>query len=320
MRVLLATDGSEGARVAAQLVEHTPWPVGTVVELVRVLEEPAAELQAVPWPDHVAGYEDADEATDRIIAAQMELEDVAIPLRARGLEVEPVLLHGDAAEAIVARVAGHRPDLVVTGTRGLGGLRRIVLGSVSGALVDRSPVPVLVARRTAVERVIVATDGSDVADQAVATVAGWRFLADAEIRVLSVAADRPVWWPAEMVAGMPDIAIDDLRTDGTDLAEHERIAADAADRLAASGFAAHPRTVTGQPGSTISAEAAAWDADLVVLGSHGRTGLTRIVLGSVARDVLQHAPCSVVVVRRHAEPVRLARRAPAVSVRPLATI
>jgi hypothetical protein len=47
-----------------------------------------------------------------------------------------------------------------------------------------------------------------------------------------------------------------------------------------------------------------WDADLVIMGSHGRTGLARLLLGSVARNVLHHASCSVLVIRRHADPVR----------------
>jgi hypothetical protein len=69
---------------------------------------------------------------------------------------------------------------------------------------------------------------------------------------------------------------------------------------------------SGSPAPTIVAFAKEWDADLVIMGSHGRTGVARLLLGSVARNVLHHASCSVLVVRRHADPVR-GRRVEAVA-------
>jgi nucleotide-binding universal stress UspA family protein len=81
------------------------------------------------------------------------------------------------------------------------------------------------------------------------------------------------------------------------------IAAEAAATLGAAGFGAHSDVRAGSPAPTIVAFTREWDADLVIMGSHGRTGLARLLLGSVARNVLYHASCSVLVVRRQADPV-----------------
>ena len=67
--------------------------------------------------------------------------------------------------------------------------------------------------------------------------------------------------------------------------------------LLAAGLSAEADRSEGDAATEILAAAAASDADLIVIGTHGRTGLARLVLGSVARNVLQHATCSVLIVR-----------------------
>jgi nucleotide-binding universal stress UspA family protein len=67
--------------------------------------------------------------------------------------------------------------------------------------------------------------------------------------------------------------------------------------LQTKGLSAEPFVCDGEPRSTIVDEAKDWGADLIVLGSHGHTGITRWLLGSVAQYVVSHAPCSVEVVR-----------------------
>jgi nucleotide-binding universal stress UspA family protein len=320
MRILLAFDGSPGSSVAARLVETGPWPVGSSVELVTVIEPELAELPVGPWPTPAAAADiAAEDDLARVLAAKAALDEIGAALRKKGIEASTVILRGDPRQLLVDRIERDRPDVVVTGTRDLGGVRRIVLGSVSSALVDRSAVPVLVARGERLERVVVATDGSDVAETAIATVTRWPFLATAEVRVVSVAPDHPIPWPPEMIPGVPPRPIEDVRNDPRDLAEHERIATDAAERLVAAGIAARAQVLTGPAGGAITAFARQWGADLVIMGSHGRTGITRIVLGSVARDVLEHTGSSVLIIRHHAEPVRVTRLEAMTAVHSLAT-
>jgi nucleotide-binding universal stress UspA family protein len=85
--------------------------------------------------------------------------------------------------------------------------------------------------------------------------------------------------------------------------EHARLAAESVAALTAAGREATARTSTGDAAAEIIAAAGEWKADLIVLGSRGRTGLTRLLLGSVARNVLHGSEASVLVVH---EPGRTA--------------
>ena len=303
MRVLLATDGSESSAVAAALAGNIRWPAGTSLDVVRVVGESAPDLVGGPWPAVAFRVAPDFEAT-AIQDAEVALVGLVEPLRTLGLNVAHAVLRGQPAETLLDWIDRHRPDLVIVGNRGVPRLERTLLGSVSAALVDRSPVPVLVARQPSLARVVVAVDGSEIASEAVATVRRWPFLAMTEIRTLSVAPAPASWWPADMAGRTADVAAADRDAAADNLLEHDTIAAEAAAILRATGFTADSAVRAGSPASEIVAFAKEWNADLVIMGSHGRTGLARLLLGSVARNVLHHASCSVLVVRRHADPVR----------------
>ena len=82
-----------------------------------------------------------------------------------------------------------------------------------------------------------------------------------------------------------------------DVKRLEALLAAATPELARRGLAVDTRVTRGDPRFAVVDEAKAWGADLVVVGSHGRTGLSRLFLGSVASHVVAHAPCSVLVVK-----------------------
>jgi nucleotide-binding universal stress UspA family protein len=115
-------------------------------------------------------------------------------------------------------------------------------------------------------------------------------------RVLVVSAARvPVQAYAEVYApamSLPAEAVDELEH------HHRDIVAGARRELAAAGLSADGRVLPGDPREVLVDVARAEGADLVVVGSHGRTGLARLLLGSVAAHVVGHAPCSVMVVKR----------------------
>jgi nucleotide-binding universal stress UspA family protein len=80
--------------------------------------------------------------------------------------------------------------------------------------------------------------------------------------------------------------------------EAEQLATEAGERIAAPGLSVEATTRKGDPRTEIVDAADEWQADLIVVGSHGRTGLTRLMLGSIAAAVVAHAHCSVEVIRR----------------------
>lgn len=86
------------------------------------------------------------------------------------------------------------------------------------------------------------------------------------------------------------------------IAQQDRFHQDMAERAMASlreaGFTAEAAMVSGDPRSVLVEEARRWKADILAVGSHGRSGLKRVVLGSVAEHVTRHAPCSVLIVKQ----------------------
>jgi nucleotide-binding universal stress UspA family protein len=78
----------------------------------------------------------------------------------------------------------------------------------------------------------------------------------------------------------------------------ERLTAEVAETVRASGLTVETAVRDGDPRSVIIDEATEWDSDLIVVGSHGYSGIKRLLLGSVAQSVVSHAPCSVEVVRQ----------------------
>ena len=143
-------------------------------------------------------------------------------------------------------------------------------------------------------RILLAVDGSEYSAEAVKTVAERPWPAGTTVRVLT--AVEPFVPPAAELWYDAGGNLERAQREMT--ARAEQLTAGAAETLLARGLTAERAVRDGEPRSVIVDEAKEWDADLVVVGSHGYTGLKRWLLGSVAQSVVGHAPCSVEVVRR----------------------
>lgn len=142
-------------------------------------------------------------------------------------------------------------------------------------------------------KVLLAVDGSDTAAVAVDEVAQRRWPEGTEVKVVAVA--EPVYPPGEALPAAASANYMPAMEVLADQAEHQ--ASEVAARLTQCGLSSEWDVLYGDPSREIVACAQKWDADLVVLGTHGRTGLRRLMLGSVSEYVVRHAPCSVEVVR-----------------------
>ena len=290
MKVLLAVDGSTSSDRAASLVANLAWPMGSSIEVVTVYPGTATIFDmpgVVMSGDVIQETEDAMEAEAKRIVIK-----VARRIAAPDLTVQTQVVRGRAATALLDQVAEFKADLVVLGNRGRGPFESAVLGSVSAEVVDHSNVPVLVARRDHIARILLGEDGSESAAAAADTVRRWSALHGAPIRVLSVADVDPQWNPwlrgAEMRAAQ---AASTASMHGHQEALSESTAA----ALQKAGLVAEGVVEDGNPAHRLVEAAVNWDADLIVVGTHGHSGLGPIV-GSVARAVLYHAPCSVLLV------------------------
>ena len=301
MRILLATDGSRPADQARNLMLVLPWPRGTHFRIVSVV--PSGADVSVPWTPETAGIPDIDRIGDALVRTHA----VALDAAQRDLAtahpdsiVERFLLRGRAASVIVDEARDFRADLVVVGHRGHGPIETMLLGSVSAEVVDHAPCPVLVARGPEYRPVVLADDGSPSAQTAAAILEAFPLPARTPITVLSV-TETGFPFAVSAAPGLYDQAIDSYVRSLDEAREQTReLAATAVTRLNEAGYVATPVVRNGDAAHAIVEYAKRCRAGLLVLGTRGHTGLKRLLLGSVARNVLLHAPCSVLIVRETA--------------------
>jgi nucleotide-binding universal stress UspA family protein len=297
MRILLAIDGSPSADRALDLVAALPWRDGGRVRIVSVAPS-RAEILGVPWS--IAGPSSIVEAEDDVLRVHRDtLADAERELRSvrSDLVIEPVLLRGRPASVIVDEARDMSADLLVVGHRGQGRWASALLGSVSAEIVDQAPCPVLVARDDRIGPVVLADDGSPHARAAETMMTDCPLFAGLPVSVVSVVE---VAYP-DVAAVAPILYADAIdafaRSSAAETASMEATSAAAVDRLRASGLDAEAVVREGDPAREIVAVARDRQAGVIVVGTRGQTGLQRLILGSVAKKVLLHAPCSVLVVR-----------------------
>jgi len=230
-------------------------------------------------------------------AGQRALDAAVIRVRDDIPGAGGVLLAGHPAEEVISFAERSATDLVVVGTRGQGALERWVLGSVAAKVVRacRCVLAVHDALR-APRRILVATDFGASSTRAVELAARLATAYAARLTLLHVVEDTPPSYAVDaLYAGSLTRSFDDL----------ERAAQTALEDVAQTmSGAVGDRSVLvrrGKAWSEIAAEAEKGQHDLVVLGTHGRAGLSRWLLGSVAEKVLRSALPPVLTVR---EPTR----------------
>jgi len=145
-------------------------------------------------------------------------------------------------------------------------------------------------------KILLAIDGSSFSDAAVNEIATRPWPADAEVKIISVV--EPPLLPTLETWVPPDNYIEALEKAGEDQARSiVDKAADSVRKAQGNNLVVLTEVVKGHPRHAIVDEAEMWSADLIVVGSHGYRGLTRLWLGSVSQTVASHAKCSVEIVR-----------------------
>jgi nucleotide-binding universal stress UspA family protein len=268
-RIGVALDGGEESTAILQAVAPLARALEASIALMSAIDRPDIPARRGPW-----------------------LEAVAKGLREQGLETTVELRIGQPAEEILAFARERAPLFLAMTTHGRRGMDRLILGSVVEEVLRRSELPLLIARPdTAGERgeaILVALDGSRLAEEILPDVAR---LAKATGRPVEVAramlpvvtagglGEFPMYFPQED----PAPYLDDVCT-----------------LLAAEGVTAAPVALAGRAGSSLLTYAAGSNASLIALTTHGRSGLRRVLMGSIAEEILRTAPCPVLV-RRSAD-------------------
>ncbi len=278
-RILVPMDGSSEAEVALGAIMPLARAYGPEVIVFCVLE-----------------------GADPSMKAPAYLAKACAALRANGVNASLDVREGKPAEQILAYAKEKNVDLIALSTHGRTGARRVVAGSVTEAVLRRAGVPLLVCRPGTVQpewkRILVALDGSPRAEEVLEDVVPLARKLGVAVSLVKVAL------PVVSGAGVGEFPIVILAEDPMPYLN------DAAKRLQTLGVDARPTGLEGRAAFEVLRHAAESGANLIAMTTHGRTGLARVLLGSIAEEILRHAPCPVLVRRTQTAAVEAARSVP----------
>lgn len=298
-RILVADDFSEFSLRAVQSALVLARRHGAELHHVHVAEKAKDEESALSSESEIKrqlastlngaadalGLDDVDELTDEI-------------------EIHHVVLRGRApGPAMLKYVYENKIDLVVAGTHGRTGLRRLILGSVAEELIHHAPCPVLTLRdrplKSDIERLLVPVDFSEDSAKALSLARVISEKTGSEIDLLHVIEDLPTpSFFGDEVGSIYDLA-PDLEERAMDHLKEMWADAEGPET------AYVPIAESGPTAPTITDVAEERGDEAIVIATHGRTGLDRFVLGSVADKVVRSADCPVLVVRtRETTPIQ----------------
>jgi nucleotide-binding universal stress UspA family protein len=143
MRVLVAVDDSQQSEGAVRAVSERPWPAGTQVRVMTVLEP------GLPPPPSMAEVMLEGRSAERVQENERHVAEHLTRKAAESLtnvQAESVVREGDPSSVIVEEAAQWPADLIVMGSSGKGGFKRLVLGSVSHAVAAKAPCSVELVR------------------------------------------------------------------------------------------------------------------------------------------------------------------------------
>lgn len=283
-RILLPTDGSQHANAAAR---HGRWladEFDATVHILSVVDTGAysdqlADIDAAVRDRRTALETQANEAVTAVETIVDENPDIPH---------ESVIEPGVPYETILEHVSENDIDLTVMGSQGLGRLDRLLLGSVTERVVRLSDVPVMTIPPTRIdheaiqcESILLPTDGSTAADAAVDHAIAIAHRVGATVHVLSVIrSGRGLPSPSDPErAGVEDV-VDSMAT-----------------QVSQRGIDVKTHVQAGSPQDSIRRFVSDSNIDLVTMGTHGRSGVKRYVLGSVTEKVLRTSDAPVMTVR-----------------------
>jgi universal stress protein E len=267
-KLMVCTDASDGGQNAVAVTLELAQACGSKVFVVQVLEI-VPEFQAVA-PDIKATLAQGIQENAAIIQAAAAKLGVALQM----VVPESQVPHA----AIVAAAEKIRPDLVILGRRGKSTLARILMGSVTARVIGHSPVNVLVVPRGAAlgfQRLLVASDGSPYSQAAWGLALSMAQQAESQLIGVAVAPEEGDIIEAKAII-------------------HRMLTAANRAKMPFKGI--NPQGVA--PDTGIVQQAIKNEVDLIIMGSHGRTGLKKLLMGSVTERVIGQSPCPILVVKK----------------------
>lgn len=291
-KILVAIDFSEQSNIALEQALFAAEKGSAEIVLLWVGHQPKGSPLGAEM--YNSGSTDVDKLmADKRAEAEAKLEVLADRVRSRDIPVSTRIEVGYPDEVIVEVSARIGAAIIVVGTKGLTGLKRLLLGSVAEKVARTSHTNVLVARGEArrFARILVATDFSPASERAL-QVASALAAPTARIDVLH-SWQYPAGLHGVRTAEPTEGPLADIRDQI--VARVDKLGAALVERYRSATREVHFVREFGSAREVIHDRLEAEPYDLVATGTHGYRGVRRFLLGSVAEATLRHAPCSVLI-------------------------
>lgn len=278
-KILVAFDGSESGKNAVRQAFKLANDEKCWITVVSVAPPYHGDLDLVAIKDVMASLRRPCEEALR------EAEKIAAQ---EGALIKTVCEEGEPYERIVDLADAENCDVIVMGRRGLRRLERALVGSVTARVIGHTQRDVLVVPRNAQlgwSKILVATDGSRYSDAATAKAISFAESYGGDLLIVSVVDVSP-----EYFAEAPKAFEDMIKKAKEHTAAVKKLAE-------AAGVRAETYVGEAEADEAIVNLATEKKVDMIVMGSHGRTGLRRLLMGSVTEKVIGNAPCPVLVAK-----------------------
>lgn len=278
-KILVAVDGSDSSTHALRESFKLATNEKSWITVVSVVPPYEGELELVGLRDMRRALKEPCEKT-LSMAGDIAKEERAL--------IKTVCEEGEIYERIVDLADAENCDLIVMGRKGMSRLEKTLVGSVTARVIGHSQRDVLVVPDNSPigwERILIATDGSRYSKAAASKAIDFAKSYGGELKVVSV-----VDVPPEFYAEAPN-ALDGM------IARSKGYTKDLKAQAESAGIRAETFVGEGEPFRFISDLAIKQKADTIIIGSHGRTGLKRLLMGSVTEKVIGHTPCPVLVAK-----------------------
>jgi nucleotide-binding universal stress UspA family protein len=297
MKILIPVDGSDCGQAAVDFVVTRTTLIGTQPEIELLNVQPGLSVRATRAVGAAAARSFHEDEADKV------LKPASKSLARAGFDAQAVFRVGEVGIEVGKAAAADGIDLIIMGSHGHTALQGLVMGSVAGAVLAHSTVPVLLIRgSTAPKRdalkVCIAVDGSAFGLAAVRYVVEHRVLfgADPSFAVLHVLPD----YTSIVIPGFAEapVALMSLeRMERLHDEQFEKVVAPVRRLLAKADLQAEEVRLVGPPGEEIAAWAKQNKPDMLVLGSHGRGAFKSLVMGSVVTRVAARTQVPLLLVR-----------------------
>lgn len=283
MKTLLAVDGSDHSYEAVHALKYLARAEQLTLLHALDIPRPAYPMMVPEVAEEL--YKSLEQSMREEGERLLDRVQSLIPMHA-GPSTKQLRM-GSPAEVIVSTAEEQKADLIVMGARGLGPIKERLIGSVSHRILTLAPCATLIVNGPvkAMKQILLPLQGLSDAEAAIHFLQLKPFHDTVEVTLLTVLPSTQPPWPGTVAAeeNLEEQALQSARDyiDGV------------GERLRVLGYQARGIAVLGTPAAVILQEATKLRADLILMGTRGRQGITRFVLGSVSHAVLHKMPCPV---------------------------